>query len=154
MVQIVCLVLLAGLLLWAAASDVRRRIIPNRLNLAVALLAPAWWWACGLSLWPGVAEQVALGAAVFALFALLFAWGMIGGGDVKLLGALGLWLPTWDMLGMLVWMGLYGGGLSLVLLVRHRLRAGSPVPEVPYGLAIVAATLPIIANRILTMPAA
>ena len=38
-----------GILLIAAAiTDLRARIISNRLNLGVAALAPLWWIACGL----------------------------------------------------------------------------------------------------------
>ena len=72
-----------GILLIAAAiTDLRARIISNRLNLGVAALAPLWWIACGLPLWPGMAVQLLVGLLVFVLFAALFAFGMMGGGDV------------------------------------------------------------------------
>ena len=87
------MVALGVLLIAAAITDLRSRIISNRLNLAVALLAPLWWLACGLEPWPGMAAQLLVGALVFALFTGLFALGMMGGGDVKLLGALALWFP-------------------------------------------------------------
>ena len=74
-----------------------RRTIPNGLNAAIASLAPLWWWAHGLPLWPDVAWQIGLAAVVFALFAGAFALGMMGGGDVKMIGALALWLPPWRL---------------------------------------------------------
>ena len=56
-----------GILLIAAAiTDLRARIISNRLNLGVAALAPLWWIACGLPLWPGMAVQLLVGLLVWA----------------------------------------------------------------------------------------
>ena len=46
------------LLVVAAVIDVRTFTISNRLNLAVALLAPLIWWSIGLPLWPDAAIQV------------------------------------------------------------------------------------------------
>jgi prepilin peptidase CpaA len=65
----------------------------------------------------------------------------MGGGDVKLIGALALWLPAQPLMFMLVLMSLGGGVLTLVMLAEHKLlRRKGPI-EVPYGVAIVAATL-------------
>ncbi len=77
---------LAAMLLAACWYDLKSRTIPNRLNLAIALLAIPFWWSIGLPLWPDAAIQLGVAAAVFALFALAFALGAMGGGDVKLVG--------------------------------------------------------------------
>lgn len=138
------LAILVVLLLCAAVTDLKARIIANRLNLGVALLAPAYWWASGLSPWPDMALQAAIGIAVFALFAALFAFGWMGGGDVKLLGALGLWLPLVPLTRMLFAMALLGGVLTLVVVAVHRLRKLKTSPEVPYGVAIACAGLWVI----------
>ncbi|MCP5996075.1 hypothetical protein NL385_28455, partial [Klebsiella pneumoniae] len=50
--------LLAGLaiaLLHAAYTDILRREIVDWLNAGIALAAPVFWWACGLSFWPDMA---------------------------------------------------------------------------------------------------
>jgi prepilin peptidase CpaA len=138
------LAILALLLLIAAVTDLKARIIANRLNLAIALLAPAYWWAGGLSPWPDMALQAALGVAVFAVFAGLFAMGWMGGGDVKLLGALALWLPLVPLMRMLFAMSLLGGVLTLIVVAVHRLRRVKTSPEVPYGVAIASAGLWVI----------
>ena len=138
------LAILAVLLLFAAVTDLKERIIANRLNLVIALLAPAWWWASGLEPWPDMAIQAALGVVVFAIFAGLFALGWMGGGDVKLLGALALWLPLALLLKMLVVMSLAGGVLTLAVVAVHRFRKLETNPEVPYGVAIAAAALWVI----------
>ena len=148
---IILLLLLAVLLIVAAVGDVRTRIIPNGLNLAVALLAPVWWIAVGYS-GHDMLLQIGLSGSVLALFAACFAVGMMGGGDVKLLAALALWLPMGRMAVLLVWMALGGGVLTLAMLAAHRLRKSPDRIEVPYGVAISAAALLIVANEILTVP--
>jgi prepilin peptidase CpaA len=141
--------LLSLLLLWGAATDLRARIISNRLNLAIALLAPLWWWASGLSPWPGVALQLGTAAGVLVIFAGLFAAGLMGGGDVKLLGALALWMPWPAMMTLLFIMALAGGAVTLVALVHHRLHRRAGQPEVPYGVAIAIAGLWVVGERYL-----
>jgi prepilin peptidase CpaA len=147
------LMLLGSLLLWAAATDIRSRIISNRMNLAIALLAVPWWLAAGLSA-QDILLQIGAAAVVLVVFGCCFALGMMGGGDVKLLTALALWLPLGAMLSMLVWMALAGGLLTLGMVIAHRLRNAPNRPEIPYGVAIVASALVIVANDILTTPTA
>jgi len=130
------LALLAALLLACCWADWRTRTIPNGLNGAIALLAVPFWWASGLAPWPDMAAQVGLAALVFGLFAAAFAFGWMGGGDVKLLGALALWLTWPKLVTMLFVMSLAGGALTLAFLVAARLARRSERPEIPYGLAI------------------
>lgn len=109
------LIALAIALVFAAFTDVRRRQIKNWLNGAIALGAPAFWWSSGLSLWPDLAMQLGVALAAFALLAGLFALKMMGGGDVKLLTVLALWIP-WDIfLQLLMVMAIAGGGLTIVM---------------------------------------
>ena len=143
------LCVLGALLIVAAITDLRSRIISNRLNLIIAALAPVWWIACGLPLWPGVAAQLLVGLVVFALFAALFAAGMMGGGDVKLLGALALWFPWQAMLSLIVLMALLGGLVTLVTLLHHRWAKRPGQPEIPYGVASSIAALWLIGERYL-----
>jgi len=147
------LAVLALMLLVAAAGDIRARIIPNKLNIAIALLAPFYWWALGAS-GNAMLIHIAVAAAALALFGALFAAGMMGGGDVKLITALALWLPAMTMLNMLVWMAIGGGVLTIIMLIVHALRRTPGRPEVPYGVAIVGATFLVMANDILTHSAA
>ncbi|MBA3576479.1 MAG: prepilin peptidase [Sphingomonas sp.] len=143
------LVILALLLVAAAVIDVRTYTISNRLNVAIALLAPAFWWSVGLELWPGVAVQIALSVGVLAIFSCLFFIGMMGGGDVKLAAALALWLPPEAMLHFVVLMSLAGGVLTLVYVLSHRLASKPGRPKIPYGVAIAIGALAILAQRFL-----
>ena len=130
------LIALAIALVFAAFTDIRRRQIDNWLNAAIALAAPALWWSSGLSLWPDVALQLGVALAAFVLLAGLFALKMMGGGDVKLLTALALWIP-WDVfLQLLMVMALAGGVLTIVMGIYHIMRRQRDRLAVPYGVAI------------------
>ncbi|MFV1920246.1 prepilin peptidase [Sphingomonas sp. MJ1 (PH-R8)] len=143
------LLALVVLLLSAGIEDVRTREIANWKNALIALLAPGWWMASGLSLWPGVAIQLAVAVAVFGLFVGAFWLGQMGGGDVKLIGALALWLPPQPLLWMLVVMSLLGGALTLLMVADKLLRKKKQLPEIPYGVAIALAALLVIREPIL-----
>ena len=140
---------LALLLLAASWLDLRSRTIPNGLNLLIALLAILFWWASGLGLWPDVAWQIGLAILVFGLFTIPFFLGAMGGGDVKMLGALALWIPAGALLPLIVIMSLAGGVLTLAMLIRQRLARSEGQMEVPYGVAIAFAGLWLISERFL-----
>jgi prepilin peptidase CpaA len=137
---------LAIALLIAAFTDIRRRQIDNWLNAAIALGAPLFWWASGLSLWPGVALQIALAIGAFVVLAGLFAIRAMGGGDVKLLTALALWMPVVLFARLLVVMALAGGVLTVVLAMWHVARRQTDRLKIPYGVAIAVAGLWTIAS--------
>lgn len=141
--------LLAILLLVAAVVDVRTFTISNRLSVAVALLAPLFWWSVALPIWPNVTVQVAMALGVFALLAAAFYAGMMGGGDVKLAAALTLWLSPASTIRFLVLMSIAGGVLTLVVLAIHRMRGKAGRPQIPYGVAIAFGGLAILAQRFL-----
>jgi len=112
----------------AAWTDIKTRTISNELNAAIALLA----------------------VGLFMLFAMLFMLRMMGGGDVKMIAALALWLPFNALMAMLTVMALAGGAITVFLLVRQRWRPNAARPEVPYGVAIAIGGLWVIANGLLT----
>ena len=141
--------LLAAMLLAAAWLDLKSRTIPNGLNLAIALLAIPFWWATGLSLWPDAALQLGVGALVFAVFAGVFALGAMGGGDVKLVAAVALWLPWQAVIVLLVLMSLAGGVLTLAMVARKHFARHQGELEIPYGVAIAFGGLWLIGQRFL-----
>ena len=107
-----CVVALA-----AAWFDVRERRLPNILTvsaLAVALLLRA---AGGV----GPLGEGALGALLsFGLALPFFLVGGLGGGDVKLLAAVGGFLgPDYLWFALLV-MALVGGVMAMGVIIRHR----------------------------------
>ncbi|MDK2761368.1 MAG: prepilin peptidase [Sphingopyxis sp.] len=133
--------LLGLLMVCAAISDLRSRSISNELNALMAVLAIPFWIAAGLSAWPDMAIQFGAAFAVFLAFVGLFAIGAMGGGDVKMIGAVMLWIPLPLFLPTLTVMAVGGGILSAVMLINMKLRPSAKPPEVPYGVAIAAAGL-------------
>ncbi len=132
---------LAIALLIAAFTDIRRRQIDNWLNATIALGAPVYWWAQGLSLWPDVAIQLALALVTLIVLAGLFAYKLMGGGDVKLLTALALWLAPMTFLKLLVVMSLLGGLLTILFAAWHYTVTRRRDAKIPYGVAIASSGL-------------
>ena len=153
MVQLLWLSGYGGLLLTAVLTDLHALRIPNLIPLLLtglfvvvaALLVmtarPVDWLS-----------HLLAGGIVFAAGLGLFAWGKIGGGDVKLLTAVALWHGLYLLPALLLWTALLGGVLGLAFLVLRKsglaaVLAASGVPSValeddagiPYAVAIVAA---------------
>jgi prepilin peptidase CpaA len=129
---------LATALLVAAATDLHRREIDNRLNAAIALAAPLYWLAAGLD-WVSVLFQLGLALATFAAACTLYATRQMGGGDVKLLSALALWFVPASFVQLIVIMGVIGGAASIAMAVFNMRR--QPGESLRDGLSTVAATL-------------
>ncbi len=143
--SLISYVLLAGLaiaLLVAAFTDIRRRQIDNWVNAGIALGAPVFWWASGMSLWPDLAWQLlfaGIAAAILigiAYIGYTFNVVILGGGDVKLLGALALWLTPFSYMQMLMVMGVIGGLMAVGFVVRRVVFKPKTPGYLPYGVAI------------------
>jgi prepilin peptidase CpaA len=141
--------LLAAILVWIAIVDVRTYTISDRLNLVIALLAPVYWLSAGVPLWPDAAIRVGVGILVFLLFAGAFYMNVMGGGDVKLAGALALWFTPYETLTLIVVMSIAGGLLTLIVVALHHLHKKTGRPEVPYGVAIAVGGMWLLAQRFL-----
>jgi prepilin peptidase CpaA len=134
-----------GLICWAALRDAMSFRIPNWVSLGILLLYPLHVltsatpvdWQTGL---------VTAGLVFLAGF-LVFAKGICGGGDVKLLSAAALWAGTTLLFPLIMVMALTGGVLSGAAWLSNiqRKRRGQPqsgetpdlsATHVPYGMAI------------------
>jgi prepilin peptidase CpaA len=145
------LLLFLGLIAWAAYSDGTSLRIPNAISVGLAALYPVHVIACPVAVdWLGALLVAGL---LFVAGLALFARGLLGGGDVKLLSAASLWAGPSLSPAFLTVMGLVGGLIaSLIWLLsqmrRRRAAASSgsanfgvvaaPVEAVPYGIAIAA----------------
>src|SRR5690606_33147277 len=122
--ELLVLVAMPVLLLAAGLYDLASFTIPNFLSAALAALFLAFAAAAGFS--PALPGWH-LGAGVMGLvlgFG-LFAFGWIGGGDAKLFAAIALWLGFSDLLPYAVVASLFGGLLTLLLLLARQL----PLPD-------------------------
>lgn len=142
--------LLPFLVVAAGASDFLALRIPNWLNAVIALVF------FPMALMTGMPAEAILVHSVWALAVLifgfaLFSFGLLGGGDAKLLAAAGIWFG-WPALGpFLIFTSLAGGVLAIVMkawqmvqIERDVREAGwmkcwfSFKMELPYGVAIAA----------------
>ena len=139
-----------ALLAVATVCDIRSRRIPNLLTVPMALLGIGLHAALGG--WPG-AQQAAIGCIVgLAVLLVPCLLGVMGGGDMKLLGAVGALQGAQLALTAGLYGAVAGGVLSLAVLAVERRRAGhtaaSPTAgrparktTLPYGPALAAGTL-------------
>jgi prepilin peptidase CpaA len=142
---------LVALLVWVIISDLQTRTIPNWTNGLIAALGIGYWVALWMTqsvpLWPGLGFQVLIALAAFALFLIFFALNAMGGGDVKLIAALGLWFPVVPMVRVLLIMSILGGALTLIVWARHKFSLSGSKIEVPYGVAIAMAAIWVLYER-------
>ena len=154
---------IAVLALLAAASimDLLERRIPNLLPAGIALLwlAQVTLVERDLSQWPAAVAALGIFPGAFVLWRV----GWLGGGDVKLVGALALWVGPGKLVPLLLLSGLLGGALAMLWLhllkvsaflpsalsaiVRGPASGAGMKPTLPYGLAIALAGAWLIHER-------
>jgi len=139
----------AALLLAAAIEDSIRLRISNLLVVGVLVSALAAMAMAGLDL--ALWQNFAVLAGLLAIGTPLFAAGKMGGGDVKLLAATGLWFDLSGALLMLVSVLLAGGLLAFLIIIirlfgwsdatRERVLLLRRRGGIPYGVAVSAGAL-------------
>jgi prepilin peptidase CpaA len=128
--------LLVAILLGAAVQDITRRQISNWLCLAAILTAIASAIVIGPTL--ALRQNVFCFALLLALGTPLFAAKWLGGGDVKLIAAVGLWANFAVILPLIAFILIGGGVLAAISLAVRRGRVARRAKGIPYGVAIAA----------------
>jgi prepilin peptidase CpaA len=113
---------LIALILTAAVYDVRYRRIPNWLTIGGVL--------AGIALnsfiyrgWPGLQLSLVGLAVGFAAYFILYSLRAMGGGDVKLMAAIGALVGVRDWFGIFLITAIIGGVAGLVMVaMRGRLK--------------------------------
>ena len=127
----ICQLLLIAITYW----DLREQLIYRRhlLPLALCGLAAALLSAPEGQLMARAFDSLLAAAAGFLSFLLLavLTGGGIGGGDIKLMGALGLWLGTEKLLLVALAGCLLGGLFALLALLTGRKKRGEAIPYAP-----------------------
>ena len=101
----------------ACVTDLRARRIPNVLTFGAAALALVYHGTASGG--AGLLWSLAGWLVGLALFFLPFALGGMGGGDIKLLAALGAWFGPSDVVWLALYTGVAGGLMAIVVaLVR------------------------------------
>jgi prepilin peptidase CpaA len=101
--------------LLACIADVRTSRIPNLLTFGAAVAALAFHLATGGA--TGAATSAAGWLLGVALFFPFFALAGLGGGDVKLLGALGAWLGVGDVISVALFTAIAGAAIAIAVAV-------------------------------------
>ena len=147
------LLVFPALMIFAAMMDLFTMTIPNRISiiLVAAFLVAAPLTNMG---WEQFFTHLGTGFAILVLGISLFAFGLLGGGDAKLLAAASLWIG-FDALGPYMFMVAILGGLLSIVLLAYRgmlppswllrqhwaLRLHNKREGIPYGLALSGAAL-------------
>ncbi|MCB1527013.1 MAG: prepilin peptidase [Hyphomicrobiaceae bacterium] len=147
------LLLFPAVMAFAAAMDMLTMTIPNRVSILLVAAFFVAAYAAGLSQ-QQVLEHLATGAAVLAICFVLFALGVFGGGDAKLLAASSLWIGFDQLLPYFLGVSIAGALLSVAFLYMRNhfpegsvrgpawvLRLQAQGNGMPYGLAISASAL-------------
>lgn len=141
--------LFVALLVLAAAEDIWRLRISNLTCIAIILAAFAAAAAAGPR--PALWQNLAIFIGLLAIGTPIFAAGKLGGGDVKLFAAAGLWFALSGGLRFLI-LSLLAGGLLAIIIIMIRLFPWSAGARqrivtlrrhggIPYGVAISAGAL-------------
>lgn len=138
----------AGLLVYAACSDIARLIIPNWVSIALAALYPVAALISGASLGE-IAFHFVFAGLVLTVGYFLFAAKIFGGGDAKLLAAVAIWTGITAFSPFFFWTAISGGVMALALLgARYVIKQAETNPPfvnrllakqegIPYGVAIM-----------------
>jgi prepilin peptidase CpaA len=154
MFELFALTAFAGLLVYAACSDMARLIIPNWVSIALAAIFPVAALIAGAPLMD-IGLHVLFGLGVLAIGFVLFQFNIIGGGDAKLLAAVSVWTGLAAIIPFVVWTAVAGGVMALALLTARQLLPVGTYPAVvdhllkkqngiPYGVAIMIGGLLVI----------
>ena len=147
------LLLFPALMAFAAASDLVTMTISNRISLLLGAGFIVLALLSGMSPHEMLSHAGA-GLAVLAAAFLCFAMGWIGGGDAKVAAAAALWFGFGNLLEYLVYVSLFGGALTLLLLQFRQwplpaalhgqswlMRLHSKESGIPYGIALALGAL-------------
>lgn len=101
----------------ACITDLRTRRIPNSLTFTAALAALVFHTITGGT--EGLKDAGIGWLTAAAIFIIPFALRGLGGGDVKLLAALGAWLGASDALSLAASTAIAGGVLAIVVAIAR-----------------------------------
>ena len=115
------LIIFCTLLLWAIISDVKNYILSNKLCLSVTCLYFIFLGALYINgTFPPLSYilySIGIAVVIFIILAVLFAFNLIGGGDVKLIPAVALWAGPSLTIKFLLITTICGGIVSLGIIV-------------------------------------
>jgi prepilin peptidase CpaA len=156
MLEPVLLAIVGAAMIAAAVYDITTLTIPNWISAALIVLFPLVAFNADLS-WAEAGIHLAVGFAALVVGVLLFAGGLIGGGDAKLFAAVSLYIGAASF-GLYVFAVALAGGALAVAVIALRWAVSSGLTArigwlqhltqksgaLPYGVAIAAGGLFVI----------
>jgi prepilin peptidase CpaA len=116
---------------YAMITDYRTLRIPNTISIVLALAFFPFALIAGPQAIP-LLQHLGLAALIFGLLFLCFAFGWMGGGDVKLAGAIMLWVGPSQGVDFVLLFAVLGAALALGLWsLRHALLQFPLIESVP-----------------------
>lgn len=145
--KLIQFLLLTPMLVSAFCIDYKLQIIPNRLTLTMFETGIVFSFLRGLNnlnvaveMWLGMI----LGAGIFIILTFLgnivFKKETMGFGDVKLMGALGLFLGWRNIIAITILSFFIAAIFSLVLIIKNKIKKQDISEFIPFGPFIVLAT--------------
>ena len=143
--------LLVALLAAATIQDGVQLKISNYICGGVLILAVVAMAVSGFRL--GLWQNAVVFAAVLVVGMFLFERNVLGGGDVKLFAALGLWVDFGTAVWLVASIAIAGGLLAVTMIflrsfvpdaVSRRVKTLRPRAGIPYGIAIAVGTLLVV----------
>jgi prepilin peptidase CpaA len=153
MLELAVLTVLPGAVAFAAAMDLLTMRIPNRISLVMVLAFFPLALLGGMNA-SDMMGHVGTGLLMLLVGVLLFIPGWFGGGDAKLMAAIGLWIGPENLLLYIFCVAMAGGMIAaafcsarsvplprVLLGEAWALRLHRHDSGIPYGLALAAGAL-------------
>ncbi|MEM9347078.1 MAG: prepilin peptidase [Planctomycetota bacterium] len=130
MTLILAYIAIVGVSVAASVTDLRTGRIPNKLTASAMLAGLVFWLVAGLVNGKGLVGDGGVSGTLAASFlgllcglipfAILVMLGGLGGGDMKLMGAIGAWGASWRIVLDTTIYALFAGALiAIVLMILH-----------------------------------
>ena len=118
------------LLALMTVTDFEQYMLFDAMTLPFAILGAAYVWQMNLNIIDHAVAAL-FGGGFFLLLA-IFTKGALGGGDVKLVAALGLWLGSENLLNVVIFATLIGGLAATLMIVTKQKDRNSYFAYGPY----------------------
>lgn len=119
-----------SLLVFMTVTDFEQQVILDEMVIVFALLGLCYTLHLRLPLQEHL--LAALGGGLFFFLLAFVSKGALGGGDIKLIAALGLWLGWKPLLSVIVYGAMAGGVAALLLLLTNRIKRKQFLAYGPY----------------------
>lgn len=106
------------LLMLMTMTDFEQYMLFDEMTLSLALLGVFYVWQMNFNFYDHAAAAL-IGGGIFLLLAVV-SKGALGGGDVKLIAALGLWLGSENLLSVVLTGTIFGGLAALLMIIAKK----------------------------------